>query len=93
MSELDAIARAGESPATVESLRDDLAALTTLSAAVQPVVPDVDCDGDVDIADIQQVTARWGAAQGDPLYDPRYDLNGDNQIDLLDVVVVAETWQ
>ena len=82
------------SPATVVGqARDDLAALTALSTTVQPAVPDVDCDNAVDIVDIQQVTARWGAAQGEPLYHPRYDLNGDNQIDLLDVVVVAETWQ
>lgn len=73
--------------------RDGLAAVTALSAAVQAATPDVDCDGAVDIVDIQQVTARWGAAQGDPLYHPRYDLDGDGQIGLLDVVIVAGQWQ
>jgi hypothetical protein len=81
------------SPATVVGqARDGLAALTALSAAVQPATPDVDCDGGVDVADIQQVTARWGAAQGDPAYHPRYDLDGDDQIGLLDVVIAAAAW-
>ncbi len=73
--------------------RDGLAALTPLAAAVQAVTPDVDCDGDVDIADIQLVTAHWGAAQGDPAYHPRYDLDGDDAIDTLDVVRAAIQWQ
>jgi hypothetical protein len=60
--------------------RDGLAALTPLAVALQAVTPDVDCDGDVDIVDIQLVTAHWGAAQGDPAYHPRYDLDGDDAI-------------
>jgi hypothetical protein len=73
--------------------RDGLAALTPLAVALQAVTPDVDCDGDVDIVDIQLVTAHWGAAQGDPAYHPRYDLDGDDAIDALDVVLVASSWQ
>jgi hypothetical protein len=72
--------------------RDGLAALTLLETSVQAATPDVDCDGGVDIADIVQVTAHWGAAQGDPPYDPRYDLDGDDVIGLLDVVIAAQAW-
>lgn len=73
-------------------VQDGLAATIPLSVAVQAVTPDVDCDGAVDIVDIQLVTARWGAAQGDPLYHPRYDLDGDDAIGVLDIVLAAAAW-
>jgi hypothetical protein len=73
--------------------RDGLAALTPLEASLQITAPDVDCDGDIDIVDIQHVTARWGAALGDPAYHQRYDLDGDDQIGVLDVIIVASHWQ
>lgn len=79
--------------ATVEGqARDGFYSVTPLAVTVQPALPDVNCDGRVDIVDIQQVTAAWGAAQGDPAYHPRIDLNGDDQIDLLDVVIAAQAW-
>lgn len=81
----------GQATVTGE-VEDGLAARTPLAAALQLATPDVDCDGDVDIVDIQLVTAAWGAAQGDPLYHPRYDLDGDDQIGLPDVVIAAEAW-
>lgn len=74
------------------TVRDELGQETALAASTALAVPDVNCDGAVDIVDIQQVTARWGAAQGDPLYHPRYDLDGDDQIGLLDVVIAAAAW-
>lgn len=73
--------------------RDDLAALTLLQASVQRSVPDVNCDGDVDVVDIQLVAARWGAAQGDSLFHPRYDLDGDGAIGVLDITMTATRWQ
>jgi hypothetical protein len=30
--------------------------------------------------------ARWNTALGDPLYDPRYDLDGDGDIDVVDIM-------
>ncbi len=73
--------------------RDGLAARMPLEASLQIAAPDVDCDGDMDIVDIQQITARWGAARGDPAYHQRYDLDGDDQIGVLDVIIVASHWQ
>ena len=74
-------------------LRDQLGQVSPLAASVQPAVPDVDCDGDVDIADIQLVAAAWGASLGDPGYHPRYDLDGDDLVGVLDIVMVAARWQ
>lgn len=65
---------------------------TLVSTTVNLAVPDVDCNGDVDIADIQQVAARWLLATGDPGYHPRYDLNADDVIDVLDVIIDANAW-
>ncbi len=73
--------------------RDGLAAATALAVTVQAVTPDVDCDGAVDVADVQQVAARWGASLGNPPFDPRYDLDGDDRIGVLDLVIVAGHWQ
>jgi uncharacterized repeat protein (TIGR01451 family) len=76
------------------ALRDELGQVTSLAAPVQPAVPDVDCDGDdVDVADIQQVAARWGEAAGSPAFDPRYDLDGDDLITVQDIIIAAGLWQ
>ena len=56
-------------------------------------VPDVDCNGVVNVVDIQLVAARWNTSSGNPLFHARYDLNGDNAIDVADIVVVAGRWQ
>lgn len=88
----EALSACGQATVTGE-VEDGLAARTPLATALQLATPDVDCDGDVDIVDIQQVTAAWGAAQGDPLYHPRYDLDGDDAIGALDIVIVAAHWQ
>jgi hypothetical protein len=61
-------------------------------ATVSLVVPDVDCSGSVTVADIQQVAARWGSQAGNGLYHPRYDLNADDAIDVLDITSVAQVW-
>lgn len=67
-------------------------ATTPQTALVSLVVPDVDCSGAVTVADIQQVAARWGALAGDALYHPRYDLNADDSIDILDITAAAQAW-
>ena len=61
-------------------------------AVAQCAVGDLDCDGDVDIVDVQAVAARWGSRQGDALYGVSYDLDGDGDIDILDVQAVATRW-
>lgn len=57
---------------------------------------DIDGDGDVDIIDVQLVAARWNTQQGDPGYEPRFDLDnegqGDGDIDIIDVQLVAAWW-
>ncbi len=74
------------------ALRDELGQLTPLAAAVNLAVPDVDCSGAVNILDVQRVAGRWGAASGDPGYDPRDDLNGDDVIGLPDILIAASHW-
>ena len=74
-------------------LRDELGRATPLAKSVSLAVPDVDCDGGVDVADVQQVAAHWGTAQGNPGYHPRYDLDGDDLIGVLDIVIDATRWQ
>ena len=47
--------------------------------------PDVDDDGDVDVNDIIAVATQWNAQT----YNATYDLNCDNDIDILDVQIAA----
>ncbi len=47
--------------------------------------PDVDDDGDVDVNDIIAVAAQWNAQT----YAATYDLNCDDEIDILDVQIAA----
>jgi hypothetical protein len=50
---------------------------------------DVNGDCSVNMIDIQQVAARYGAFYGSLLYSAKYDLNGDRQIDVRDIQAVA----
>lgn len=53
---------------------------------------DFNCDCVVDIEDIMAVASRWGAVEGDPNYDPLYDVDNDGDIDIVDVMLVAAAW-
>ena len=66
--------------------------MTPFSSTINVAVPDVDCNGRVDIVDIQLVAARWNTAPADPVYHPRYDLDGDHAIGVGDLIIVAEHW-
>ncbi|MBN1560703.1 T9SS type A sorting domain-containing protein [candidate division KSB1 bacterium] len=53
---------------------------------------DVDCDGDVDIVDIQLVAGKWNSSCGDANYDPACDVDNDCDIDIVDIQKVAGQW-
>lgn len=54
---------------------------------------DLDCDGDIDIVDVQKVAGAWNStAWSSPGYNPRADLDGNRQIDVLDIIAVASLW-
>ncbi len=65
---------------------------TPQTTVVNLVTPDVNCSGSVTVADIQQVAARWGSQAGDAIYHPRFDLNADDVIDILDITAAAQRW-
>lgn len=46
----------------------------------------------VGVEDIQAMVARWGWTSNTPGWDPAYDLNGDNKIDIIDIMLVAAAW-
>ena len=53
---------------------------------------DVNCDCEVDVADIMQVASRWRMTDEDPHWDPRYDLDGDGIVTIVDIMKVATCW-
>ena len=50
---------------------------------------DIDCDGDVDIVDIQRVAGKWNTRRGNNDFETRYDLDNDGDIDIIDIQRVA----
>ena len=71
---------------------DTLGVLTPLEVVVNLAVPDVNCTGSVDIVDVQLVAGRWGATLGQPQYLYNYDLNGNDEIDVTDIILAANQW-
>jgi hypothetical protein len=57
-----------------------------------PLFGDLDCDCDVDVADIMKVASRWRCQLGDGCYDSDCDLDGDGDIDIVDIMKVAARW-
>ena len=53
---------------------------------------DVDRNDLGDIVDIGLVTGHWGLTEGDPGWEPIYDLVVNGVIDVADVIAVADCW-
>lgn len=54
--------------------------------------PDVNCDGRVDIRDVQAVAGGWLSTPASPAWNPAYDQNGDDVVNIADIQAVAEAW-
>jgi len=53
---------------------------------------DFDCDGDVDVADVDAVADRWRCQEGDACWDSQYDMDGDGIITSVDISKVVAHW-
>jgi len=53
---------------------------------------DFNGDEQVDLNDIQAVASRWRMVYTDPAWNPRYDLNGDGIITVVDIMLVVAHW-
>ncbi|MFN2165905.1 MAG: hypothetical protein ACK2U9_06550, partial [Anaerolineae bacterium] len=71
---------------------DTLGQVTGLAATVNLVVPDVNCSGQVNVVDIQLVAGHWNTTSPDPGYAPQFDLDGNDVIDVLDLIIAGEAW-
>jgi sugar lactone lactonase YvrE len=56
-----------------------------------PLFHDFDGDGDIDDEDIARVYSLWNICEGDPLFDPFYDLDDDGCITILDITPVVNS--
>jgi len=64
--------------------------LTAAEALSTPVRGDVNGDVVVDQADLDLMTAAFGSRQGDPLFVPEADLDGDGVIGLEDLQALVQ---
>jgi len=53
---------------------------------------DFNGDGQVGVNDIQAVASRWRCKCEDACYAPRYDMDGDCDIDIVDIMLVVVHW-
>ena len=60
--------------------------------AVEEYCPNFVPPTTVGVEDILAVTARWGWTNSTPGWDPVYDLNRDNKIDIVDIMLVTAAW-
>ncbi len=65
---------------------------TTTTTWPCPLPGDLNCDCDVNIADIMLVASLWHTAAGDPEFNPDYDVDDDGGIDIVDIMLVAVHW-
>lgn len=57
------------------------------------VCPDFDASGQVDLADIGAAAGHWRSLPGSSGWDARFDLDRDDDVDVVDVMAVAAMWQ
>lgn len=63
-----------------------------VTSAVRQYCPSFVPPGTVGIEDTVAITTRWGWTNTTPDWDPAYDLNGDNRIDIKDITLVTRMW-
>ncbi len=56
------------------------------------LLSDFDGTGQVDVADIMLVAAKWRTTDDDPEWEARYDLDGDGTITVVDIMKVVARW-
>ncbi|MGA9387910.1 MAG: hypothetical protein WBV70_03685 [Candidatus Bathyarchaeia archaeon] len=67
-------------------------ALNIQRARADGLVGDFNGDGTVDIKDVAGASLAFGSYLGDPRWNPKVDLNGDNVIDMVDLVIIAKNF-
>jgi hypothetical protein len=54
--------------------------------------PDFDGSQWVDVGDLAQITAHWQNHSASPEWNPIFDRNGDEMVDLVDILLVGSRW-
>ncbi len=56
-----------------------------------PLTYDIDGNGKIDDADIEQFAFRWNVCQGDPEFEPFFDLDDDGCVTVIDLMTVVNS--
>ena len=60
--------------------------------AVEQFCPNFVPPATVGVEDIGAIAGRWGWTSSTPGWDPSYDLNLDNKVDIVDIMLVTAAW-
>jgi hypothetical protein len=55
--------------------------------------PDINGDGEVNIADVYLLAKAFGSKAGYPKWDERADLNNDQKVNINDVFILAKSFE
>lgn len=78
-------------PAEGEEVIKLLVATLADRAGVICIFADLDCDSDVDVADLMELANHWRSIPGSG-YEDRYDLNNDGKINVVDIQLAAQAF-
>jgi len=53
---------------------------------------DFDASGRVDAGDLERVSGHWRQRESDPGWDPRFDLDDDGRVTVVDIMWFAARW-
>lgn len=73
-----------------EIIKAVVAALAS-KAGIVCVYADVTCDGVIDLADLSELAGHWRLVQGEDGYADRFDLNNDQQVNVIDLQLSAQS--
>lgn len=60
--------------------------------AEDPIVGDLNGDGEVNLIDLVTLAALYGTTSADAEWNPIADLNTNNIVDLQDLVILGQNW-
>ncbi len=77
---------------TITPTPTPLPTFTPTATPTATVCPDYTPPPGIGVEDIQTIVAHWGETPGSPGWEPRFDLNADGRVDIMDIMRTGAVW-